>query len=60
MVERYSSHLPLDVDFYENSTNLLFYPFVSLSTTKDNSRYDYIVLSKKKHKIPIKYTLTND
>ena len=59
MVAKYTSLLPLKVKFYETITNLFFYPFVSLSTTKEKSRYDYVVLSKRKHKVPIKYCLNN-
>ena len=59
MMARYSSLLPLNIPYFEAVSNLLFYPFASLTTTKDKSRYDFIILSKKKHRIPIKYCLKN-
>ena len=49
----------MNIKFFETITTLLFYPFVSLSTTTDRTRYNYLVLSKRKHKMPVRYTLSN-
>ena len=60
MISRYTSLLPLNIKFFETVTTLLFYPFVSLSTTAERTRYNYLVLSKRRHRMPVRYSLHNN
>ena len=57
MVARYTSQLPPKVKYLETLAHMLFYPFISVSTTREHSRYDFVTLSKRKHRIPINYDL---
>lgn len=60
MVARYTSLLPTNIHYIEIIVHLLFYPFVSVTPNRKKTRYESIQLSKRKHKIPIKYNITND
>jgi hypothetical protein len=60
MVARYTSLLPTNISYIEIIVHLLFYPFISVIPNRRKTRYESVQLSKRKHRIGIKYNITND
>jgi hypothetical protein len=59
MVARYTSLLPLHLKHFETTAHLLFYPFITMTASKEKTRYNSLTLSKRRHRMPVQYSLTN-
>lgn len=60
MVARYTTMLPVKINYIETILHLMFYPFISVTANRKKTRYESVQLSKKRHKIPIRYNISND